>query len=120
MAKHTSSLVLSAPDTVSQTSAAIDAVELYAASFQASFGDASAAGTIHLEASNDITHAQYIPATFTPTNWTIVPNTTETVTAGASTLIPYTLSSYRWLRVVFTSSAAGTTTITVNMFALSY
>lgn len=120
MAKHTSSLVLSASDVTSQTSSAIDAVELYAASFQANFGDSTAAGTIHLEASNDITHAQYVPSTFTPTNWTTVPNTTETVTAGASTLIPFTNTSYRWLRVVFTSSVAGSSTITVNMFALSY
>ena len=118
--KHLSASVLSASDATSQTSSAIDCVEMFSASFQTFFGDATAAGTMQIQASNDVCHTQNLPATFTPTNWTNIASATSTVTAGASTIILIPQVTFRWMRVVFTSSAAGSTTINTNIFALSY
>jgi len=113
--------ILSATDTTSHNGAAVDSNQLVSASFQAVFGDASAAGTVLIQASNDEYNARYnFPSgTFTPTNWTAVPNATATVTGGASALITIAQMCYRWIRVVYTSASGGSTTITVNMNALS-
>lgn len=117
--KHANVTVLSASDATSQTGTKIDSVELFKASFQASFADTSAAGTLVVQVSNDIPGAGYLPNTFTPTHWTTLTTTSVTVTAGASVVIPAIDLSYRWLRILYTSTAAGTSTMTVNMFALA-
>lgn len=118
--KRNNSNVLSAVDTASQNGAAIDAGQLISASFQAVFGDATAAGTFLIQASNDVPPAQIggQPA-WTPTNWTAIPNATATITSGASAIITITQLAYRWIRVVYTRSGGGSTTISVNMFAIS-
>jgi len=110
--------VLSANDDVSRTSSKIDANQLVSASFHAFFSDTDAAGTVKIQASNDPTVAGNIAADFTPTNWIDIPNATGTVTAGSAVLITIAQLSYRWLRVIFTKSNAGTGTITVNLNAL--
>lgn len=115
--KHVSVNVLSAPDTASAAGIQVDSSELVCASFQAIFGDSTATGSINLQGSNDVTHAGNLPATFTATHWSQV--ATTAVTAGGTVIIPKTDLSYRWIRVVFTSTVAGSTTVNVNMFALS-
>ena len=116
--KHANIVALSGPNTGSLTGAAIDAVELYKASFQASMGDSTGAGSIIIQASNDICNVQYNPSIFVPTNWTVLSTTAFAAGAG-SVLIPAFDSSYRWLRVVYTSITPGTSTISVNMFAVA-
>lgn len=113
--------ILSADDSVSQTSSLIDANQLIAISFHAFFGDASANGTVKVQASNDICNDRPMaqPSNFTPTNWVDIPNASATVASGASALITIPQCCYRWLQAVWTNSSGGSTKITVNIDALS-
>lgn len=107
-------------DSVSQNGSQVDSNQLIAASFQAVFGDTSAAGTFVIQGSNDVAPLQYTsPTTFIVTNWTNIPNATATITGGASAMITIPTMCYRWVRAVYTSASGGTTTVTVNMMALS-
>lgn len=117
--KHANIVALSGSNAASITSAPIDAIELYRASFQSHMADATGAGTIAIQVSNDIYNAQYLPNAFTPTNWTTIFTNTYNAASSPTLSDPLELS-YRWLRVVFTSTTPGTSTIAVNMFALSY
>lgn len=119
--KNLCELVISAPDTGSQTSKFVDTNQLIAVSFLGYFGDTSAAGTLKIQASNDPNPSGYLASIdgFAPTNWADIPSATATVTAGASVLITLPQIVYRWLRVVYTSSGAGTTTISVAMNAIT-
>lgn len=89
------------------STAAIDVSFVTNGSAQAVFTDGAAAGALTFQASND--HLS------PPTNWTTVPSTSQTVTAGATVLIPNTLLCYRWLRATFVSTGgAGTIAITIE------
>ena len=110
---------MSADDSMAQNGIQIEASQLYAASFQAFFGDDTAAGTLKVQASNDECFVFYQPGNFTVTNWSDIPDATATVASGASVLIPTLQLAYRWLRVVYTPSGGGSTTINVNMMALA-
>jgi hypothetical protein len=114
-------VVLSNTDTASHNGAAIDANQLVSASFQAVFGDSGVSGTVKVQASNDIYNARYnFPeGNFVPTNWTDIPNASASITSGGSALITIAQMSYRWIRVVFTYTTGGSSTIVVNMDALS-
>lgn len=107
-------------DTSSQTSAAIDASQLFRVSVQASFTDSAVAGTLKLQCSNDPSSANNLPSLQTPTHWTDIPNTSQSITAGASVLIPSTEIAYRWIRVVFTETTPGSGTVTATLNALGY
>lgn len=109
--------VLSGSDAASINGPSIVADQLVSASFQAVFADTTAAGTIQIQASNDLPPAGNVPAAFTPTNWSNIPSATSTVVAGVAPIITLPQICYRWLRVSYTESAAGTSTILVNMFA---
>jgi hypothetical protein len=92
----------------------IDTNQVYAISAQAVFSSNTSAGSFKLQASNDNTNANNLQLA-SPTNWNDIPNTAQTVTAGATTLIPFTQLSYRFIRVVFVATAAaGNMTITTN------
>ncbi len=117
--KYVNCNVLSASDASSQNGIVIESSQLFSASFQAYFGDSTASGTLKIQASNDEFNAFYQPSTFTPTNWVDIPNASSTVTSGASVLISLQYLSYRWMRVVYTSSSGGSSTINVNMMALA-
>lgn len=112
--------VLSAADTSSQNGIQIDSNQLFAASFQAVFGDSTAAGTLKIQMSNDVapTGGPGV-SNFTVTNWVNIPSASSTVTAGACPPITINPSCYRWLRAVYTRSSGGSSTINVNMFAQS-
>lgn len=114
-------VVLSAVDTASQTGAAVDSNQLVSASFQAVFGDSGANGTLKIQASNDPYNAgyNYPEGTFTPTNWVDIPSATATVTSGVSVIITIGQMAYRWVRAVYTRSSGGSTTVVVQMDALS-
>ncbi len=96
-------------NTGTKTSDPIRAEFITAMSAQAVFSDAGAGGTFKLQASLDVLAS--------PTSWNDVPSTSQTVTSGATTLIPYTLCCYQWVRVSWTQSAAAGT-VTVRFKAL--
>lgn len=111
--------ILSAVDTASQTGGKVDANQLVSASFAIRFGDATADGTVKIQASNDPTDDGYQAYNFTPTNWVDIPSASAVVTVGSSGLITIASMSYRWVRAIYTRSSGGSTTINVDMMALS-
>lgn len=113
-------VILSASDATSQTGAKVDTNQVVSASFHVYFGDATAAGTLAIQASNDPTSSGYAPDTFTPTHWINIPSASATIATGAPALITIASMNYRWIRAVWTSTTPGTTTITVNFNGLSF
>jgi hypothetical protein len=109
-------ILKSVSNTGTVVSARIDASYLTMATVQATFTDAAAAGTLKLQGSNDV-----VPGTIQPTNWSDIPSTTATVTAGGTACTPPTTAPfcYRWIRVVFVSSA-GAGTLSANIMAVGF
>lgn len=109
--------VLSGSDNQTVNGNAVDSNQLVSASFQAYFGDAQATGTFKLQASNDICNDRYQAGigqtAFAPTHWTDIPSQTTNVTSGASALLTVANMAYRWVRAVWTPTAAGVQTIGV-------
>ena len=93
---------------------AVYAAQLYGISVQAFQGDSTAAGTVKLQASNDYIAGANV-GSFVPTNWIDIPNTSQTVTAGSAIIIPYLQICYQWVRVVWTETTPGTSTITAEI-----
>ncbi len=86
------------------------------ASFQATFTDSGAAGSLQIQFSNDVPVGN--ANQFIPTHWTNAPGTqaTAAVTGGASACV-YVLPGFvaQYYRIMFTPSAGtGTTTCTYN------
>lgn len=113
--RNASYRLLQASNVTNQTSAKIDANQIYAISVHAVQGDSTAAGSVKFQASNDPTNSNNLAVDFTPTNWVDVPSATATVTAGSAALVTISQNAYRWLRVVWTETTPGTTTITLNI-----
>lgn len=109
--------ILSGADTITISGPAIIGDQLVVGSFQTTFGDTAAAGTIQIQASNDIPPAGNIPNNFVPTHWSNIPNASSTVTAGIAPLILIPQMAFRWIRVQFVQTTPGTSTVSVNMFA---
>ena len=113
--RNISAQVASGVTTASVNGIQIDANQLINPSFHFVFSEATAAGTVKIQASNDIFNDRYQASNFTVTNWVDIPSATATVTAGAPALISLSEVNYRWLRVVFTRSAgAGTMFCNLN------
>lgn len=108
--------VLSGVDTATQTGSAIWVGQEIAASFVGSFGDVTANGTIKIQGSNDIPVGA--PAQFTPTNFNDIPNATSTVTLGVCQAIVLPSMNFQYIRVIYTRTSGGSTTVVVNMSAL--
>lgn len=112
--------ILSAVDTASQNGNVIDANQLISGSFMAYFGDITATGTFKIQASNDPCASGGPTANlFVPVNWVDIPSASVAVASGASVLITIAQMNYRWIRAVYTRSAGGSSTVNVNMNALS-
>lgn len=101
--------ILSGADNQNTIGTAIDASQLYAASFHAFFGDAEAAGTFKIQASND--PREILPAGEGPQNWVDVPTQTATIASGAPALLTIPQMVYRWIRALYTTTATGAQTI---------
>lgn len=110
--------ILTAPDTAGATGAAINSNQLISASFQAICADITAAGSVKIQASND-SPPQGQLSTFVPTNWTDIPNATASVSAGVAPLILIPVCSFRYMRAVYAFTSGGSTTINVQMSAMS-
>ena len=119
--RNVNSVVLSGADTASVDGNPIDANQLISGSFQAVFGDATANGTLKIQASNDVAPIQYTSpngvGVFTPSNWTDIG--TASVTLGASVIVSLAQMNYRWVRAVYTRTSGGSSTVVVSMNALS-
>lgn len=104
--------ILSAADTGSQTGSSFETQQIYSGSFCPVFGDTSATGTVKIQGSNDIPLGPV--AQFTPTHWNDIPNATSTIAAGVGPAIVIPALNFQFIRAVFTSTGAGSTTIVVN------
>lgn len=118
--------ILNAVDTASQTSAAVDVGQAVSLSFCPIFGDATAAGTVKIQCSNDnpsITGYRQGAADgskpFVPTNWSDVPSATSTIASGVGPAIVIPNACFSYIRVVYTRASGGSTTVIVNMNILS-
>jgi len=118
--KNSNNTVLSG--TISGTTpingSAIDASQIYQASFQFSTASTTAAGIYKVQMSNDIqASGTFNPSTYM--HWSDISGATVTVTANvqAASIILSTVCA-RALRVVFTPSS-GTGSVIVNMFTIN-
>lgn len=111
--RNVNKVILSAPDNQNQSGSTIDASQLVMSSFQIYFGDTNAAGTFKLQMSNDLYDSRYLypEAGFTVTNWTDVPSSSVAITSGTTAVLFLANMCYRWIRPVYTSTAAGVQTI---------
>ena len=113
--------VASGANTATINGIQIDANQLINASFHLLVGDATAAGTFKIQASNDVAPAggANVAGNFVVTNWVDIPNATVTQAAGTrQALIQLSEISYRWIRAVWVETTPGTSTNQVNMFAV--
>lgn len=110
---------LSAIDTSSQNGIQLDSNQWVSASFQSIFGDATATGTVKIQMSNDICNFGNLATDFTVTNWSDVPNATSAIASGVGPAILIANCSFRWMRAVFTRASGGSTTVNINVNALS-
>lgn len=117
--RNTNCQILSGANTGSVNGSQIDANQLVSASFHAFQGDGTAAGTVKIQASNDVCAYGNLAADFVVTNWVDIPSATASVASGGPVLITIAQMSYRWIRAVYTRTSGGSSTVVVNMNALS-
>lgn len=115
--KYVNATIMSGADTGSVTGGQIDTSQVVSASFQPVTGDSDAAGTVKLQASNDL-DLQGTVSNFAVTNWTDITSATSTIASGVGPLIEVANMKYRWIRAIYTRSSGGSTTISVNMFGV--
>lgn len=108
--------VLNADNTASRTGAAFFVGQICAASFVVVNGDATAAGAVKIQCSNDAPVGP--PVQFVPTNWVDIPNATTTIASGTGPAILIPTMAFAYVRAVFTRSGGGSTTIIVMMNSL--
>lgn len=111
--------ILTADDSVDAFGIQIDANQLIQASFAVRFNDATATGTLQIQASNDPCPYGNTAAAFVVQNWDDLPNAQTEITQGSSSTFRLADLSYRWLRAVWRSTSGGTSTVIVDMNALS-
>jgi hypothetical protein len=104
-------------NTGTKLSAAVDTSVMFTGSFQATFSDGTAAGTLVIQASND--PFEILPANEAPQTWIDIANTSTSVASGASKLITVQTLNYRWIRAKWTQSG-GSGTLTVVAFLQGY
>lgn len=109
-------LVLSGADTATITGLSFFVGQAIAASFVCTFGDATAAGTVKVQGSNDLPVGD--PNVFVPTNWADITNATSTIASGAGPAIVLPTMNFQYIRVIYTKSSGGSTTLQVIMSAL--
>lgn len=103
--------IISGVDRQNQASSQIDSNQLLQASFQANFSDATAGGTFKLQVSNDVCPAGQTAQNFVVTNWIDLPNQSASVASGAAKILSVADMAYRWIRAIWTTTAAGVQTI---------
>lgn len=111
-------LILNDVDTGSKTGDGIFVGQAVAASFSCIFGDATAAGTVKIQGSNEPPVGD--PAAYTPTtaSFADITNATSAIASGVGPAIVLTTMNFQYIRAVFTRSGGGSTTVKVYMSAL--
>lgn len=111
-------IVLNAVDTSTQTGSAFFVGQAAAASFIATFGDATAAGTVKVQGSNELPIGE--PTRFVPSSTTFadIPNATSAIASGVGPAIVLPTMNFQYIRVVYTSASGGSSTIIIRMSAL--
>lgn len=94
---------------------AVPAERLYSCSAQIS-ATGSAAGTLKLQASNDVSGADGLPGP--PINWNDIPSATAAVSGAGPVLIPKTDLTYQWIRVVYTNTGTGTISVRLKVWGI--
>lgn len=116
--RNTPVTMINAPDTGNQTGAAVFCGQYVSSCFTVVCGDATAAGTVKVQGSNEIPVSdpgKYIPSA---ASWVDITGATTTIAAGVAPAIVLQTMSFQYARCVFTHIGGGTTTILVNMSAL--
>jgi hypothetical protein len=116
--KISNEIALVVPDMSVSGSSSIplDANFIYRLSCQASITGASPGGTIKLQCSNDQGPGSGNNAgTFIPTDWSDIPNTTESISATGTVLIPSTEVCYRYIQVVYTTAGGSAGALTARV-----
>lgn len=73
------------------------------------------AGSLKLQASNDVINIQSDPDGSGVTNWTDITGSTQAISGAGNGIYNVSSSIYKWLRAVYTSSSGtGNMTITVE------
>jgi hypothetical protein len=111
--------MINAVDTVTQTGPPVFAGQSVSASFTSVFGDATAAGTVKIQESNEAPIGE--PSKYVPSNGSFVdvPNATSTIASGAGPAIVLTTLCCQYVRAVFTYASGGSSTVVVNATFLS-
>jgi len=109
--------VASGLNTASVTGQQIDSNQLIDVSFHLVIGDTSAAGTLVIQASNDVCPIGQQAQNFVVTNWATISSTAQ-VAGAQQTMVLLSNISYRWIRAVWTHTTSGSSTAVINMFAL--
>lgn len=121
--KNNPVVVLSGADTATITGDAFPVQQIVYSSFVPAFGDTTAAGTIKVQCSNDnpnITgRGLGLGTAFVPTNWADIPNATSTIVAGVGPAIVLPNMAFQYIRVIYTKTSGGSTTVIVTMSQLS-
>lgn len=76
----------------------------------------AAAGTLQLQASDDVSGADGFPGT--PTNWSNVPSASISVTGSGAFLIPKTDLCYQWVRLIYTNTGTGTISVNLKVWGI--
>lgn len=106
--------LLSAVNTSTQTGAAQFVGQSASGSVTAVNGDATAAGTLKIQGSNEIPQgapAQYVPSA---ASFADIPNATSTIAIGVGPAIVLQTLNFQYIRAVYTRTSGGSTTIVVN------
>lgn len=109
--------LLNATSAATVISAAQDVNQAVSISAQFVTADATQAGTLKLQGSNDNKGDNGLGvgnAAFVPTNWSDIPNATSTITAGTGPMIVVPNACFAFIRAVFTRSAGTSANIKVN------
>jgi hypothetical protein len=116
--RNASWTILSAANTADATGAQQDSGQWVSASFQYIFGDATAVGSLIIQGSNDPDPKGTLMP-FVAQNWTAIPNGTAAITAGGSGYILVPNMAYRFIRAFWDYTSGGSSTVVVNVNALS-
>lgn len=107
---------LNASDAQTQTGEAFFTGQWGQGSFVPTFGDVSATGTVKIQASNYPAPKGTDPSQFQPATDTFsdIPNATSAISSGVGPAIVLSATPYLYMRVVYTRSGGGTTTVVVR------
>jgi hypothetical protein len=112
--RNSSFTILFGDDSDDITGEAIDFGQIFAASFQYIFGDTDAEGSLKIEGSCDpVPKGTLMP--FVPSNWNAISGGTIAITAGGTGVVQIAPIAYRFIRVTWTHTTPGTSTLTVNV-----